>query len=140
MGGMNPDTLSGAAITVGRRTGQMEVRALGGPSYLAYTLHGFVYVSPALRDSARGLSFEPLGFPTPVPGPAHVGRAGVHLAYRDTNPLTGLTGWRSPAARLGRPHRVHSVKTAGHACTPRAVALRLSQERFCIASNCVVCV
>lgn len=40
MGGTNPDTLSGATITVERRTGQMEARTLGGPSYLSYIRAG----------------------------------------------------------------------------------------------------
>lgn len=86
MGGTNPDTLSGATITVERRTGQMEARALGGPSYLSYT-RGFVYNVLALRDSPRGLSFDSLGFP-----PHTSELCGVYRAYRDTDPMTGLTG------------------------------------------------
>lgn len=71
MGGTNPDTLSGATITVERRAGQMEARALGGPSYLSYT-RAFVYNVLALRDSPRGLSFvDSPGFP-PVRGVACV--------------------------------------------------------------------
>lgn len=101
MGGTNPDTLSGATITVERRIGQMEARALGGPSYLSY-MRGFVYNVLALRDSPRCLSFDSLGFP-----PSHTSEPrGVYRAYRDTNPMTGLTGQQPPVAYTSADHTV----------------------------------
>lgn len=97
MGGTNPDTLSGATITVERRTGQMEARALGGPSYLSYIyMPGFVYNALALRDSPRGLSFDSLGFPLHTSAARGEPRVSRHEPYDGADGLATPRGVPRP--------------------------------------------
>lgn len=101
MGGTNPDTLSGATITVSQEPAKWS----HAPLVVSRT---FSIDRSRYETLPTGLSFNPLGFP--LCPEAHVGRAGCTTRIQDTNPTTGQ---QPPAASIGQPHRVHSVKTAG---------------------------
>jgi len=86
MGGTNPNTLSGATITVSWEPAKWSPW---------WSLIPFVSARVRIyrlryKTLPTGLSFDPLGFP--LCSTAHVGRAGCIARTRDTNPTTGLTG------------------------------------------------
>jgi len=136
---MNPDTLSGAAITAGRRVQQMEARALGGPAdtRCVHALRTRIAYTRA-RLCASASPTAP-AFLSRWRCPGEEGR-------RIANPAMGLTGQRTPAACLGRLHRVCFFKTAGRvrisACTPqerrfrRVADPRAGPRRFWILDSC----
>lgn len=129
MGGTNPDTLSGATITVERRAGQMEARALGGPSYLSYT-RAFVYNVLALRDSPRSFlrGFSRLPLSPPRGCSARIGTRTLWRGWRASNPPRRTSAdhtvfillKQQDSARRDYRKRVPmislSIETATHVC------------------------
>lgn len=96
MGGTNPDTLSGATITVERRTGQMEARALGGPSYLLY-----IYICPGSYITRSHYETLPAVFPSILPASLRTRQPRVpgHKPYDGADGLAA-SPWRTSADHI----------------------------------------